>query len=1348
MNLPIGPSGYFSLDQFVKTELVKQIQKTVVDNHIARNGVSGLSSSVSKKALNAKSKVPEGIAMGEQLNGEFIPIIYGFMGMTNKQFDEGQKPSEVDTEKTVQQVRIAVSEGPIIGMAKPQGSSLYNFDLIPYSTGYQKDVLKAVVVDEQFVIDPRTGVANFKDLKYRMTLGEGNLDYKQNGQIEKHNPEISDGSDPDLDITDAANDTITQKRLNDLTDVQAGRGENYVLYWNHATSQWEAKAFNTLLNQAGLNYQGGAGGSGGSGGDGGQGGTGGTGGVGPSDGVGIKYTQWNPPPAHVETTGTVKVETTYVTPSTPNATITNAGAPLFNTDAANPYFSTTFDGLSDVSDHIELVVNFPEGLYQEWTTTTTTVNGTITVCETTRPIENSGNLDCLEPDITVAADGQTVTTRTTGSGTVTVHYVFTKQLCGREFILHQGSSSLSDTFRGSMSRTIDVPISSMNAGATHEEDGSPIIGAIDGSAGDCNATDVEKFKFGVWDLDDYLTAYPRQILNADDTIKAYVWITNKTTDDAYTTSTNAYLKAITVCDAINAYDNTYSTGTQNASPFTALAPDHEHEWERGYTANTTAAAFSVANARCQLTTVSSGDWLDEANKYPGPLQVWDYTSQGHPGDTGSVGQTGTTGTTGSAGQSGTAQAPQPDPIPSVESSNSIYAGNGTSGVFTLSAVTVIHSDPLENITVTISVPSSAGDLDVVTVHGSVSATGRGSHQLTLIGTQANLQTTLSSGLKFTSSTAAQGDITITMLASGNGGNSTETYLIRTQAQVEPVAPTFTITISGATGDFRCFVRDKAIMNTISASGTVNDIAAAVAQEINDYNSIPDWTAEAVNNVITVTGPQALGSSYNGVIPDNQAVGGNLMAVFITPIGGGVSSSRVSQPSTNTTKIASPKNFVKFGEYSNLLNDVDVAWAEVVYRPEQDAGTSNLSEIGVIIAGRRDIQEPINDTFLTFDQWLGYNFNHPVSAISESATDGITFSQNAASHFYEYLTNTRYGLGSEIKLHNFPYDAWVQFHRDVYDAMAWCEDYGIKTNGIIFGQESKIEALQNIAATFAGRFTYVNGYPRLLFEGQCYDHDYTHTNRTNGTQSQYTRLATIKKLVNQSNCANLVYSANAMDNIFNKVNVPYNDRGNFFKTKNATYEVAQQSADYPFDFDRETTVEYWGVGDERLAQFLAANFFETESVNSETVSYVAGWDHFDVFPNDLIMLNDALRVDQQFVGGRVVSDNGDGTVTLDRDCGSGVIYVTDSFGNICTGTASGTTATVAAQQGEYYNPNTQSYETVTGYFLEGAVWNMDANTQNLYRVIAIEESEDGIYAVTAQKHDVDKYDRVRQHADQY
>ena len=48
----------------------------------------------------------------------------------------------------------------------------------------------------------------------------------------------------------------------------------------------------------------------------------------------------------------------------------------------------------------------------------------------------------------------------------------------------------------------------------------------------------------------------------------------------------------------------------------------------------------------------------------------------------------------------------------------------------------------------------------------------------------------------------------------------------------------------------------------------------------------------------------------------------------------------------------------------------------------------------------------------------------------------------------------------------------------------------------------------------------------------------------------------------------------------------------------------------------------------------------------------------------------------------------------------------------------------------------------GSFVKHAVWN-EYTTELVanYRVVAVEESEDGIYAVTAHKHDSDKYTRI-------
>ena len=1282
------------LGQYIKTTLAQELQKSQIGNFVKQKGAPKLIAEVNKSKIGEKPKTADGIDMGLQVEPGVIPIVYGHVGMSNTQFDLGQKPSDVDAKFTTQTIKMAISEGPIRGVATRLDDNSISF----YPPSDNKNNFKAVLLNDSFVMETN-GAINYKDVKLEVTLGDGTTN-KQTATIQSTNPVT------DQEI-EAVNDTTNDKLLNDLGDVQAGKGENHVLYWNGIAERWEAKSFNDLLGEAGATYDGGAGGVGGDGGAGGSGGLGGTGGVGPSDGTGVWYTQWNPPPVHAELENVVsKSETTYVTPPTVIDEITSAGAPLFNKDAVDPYFTTTFTGLSENSTSVDLSINFPQGIYQEFTTVVTTVNGVITLCGTERPLDNSGNLNCLpEPSVTLSADGQTLTEKFVESGTVTVNYVLTKELCGRKFILHQGSEAISGEFRGSYSAPITIPVSGMNGGATALEGGDGLFGAIDG-VGDCNATEVEKFKFGnpregsngVWELQDYTNAYPKQIINASDPITAYVWITNKTADDAYTISTNAYLKAITVCDPTNIFESDVTTATPSASPFGALAPDHAHAWDSAYVANTDAVAFAMSNARCNITTITSGDWNNDDDRYPDPLQVWDYAAQETPGGSGNGGAAGAIGSGGTAGTSGSVTVPQLTPIPTVEmKSDSSYSGDGVADTVTLPQVTVTNSDTAAGNTLVISVDS--GTVDINAISGSTVATNRNTASMTLSGVIADLEATLSNGLKYYSTTATTGDVTISFEITANGQTSTHSRKIRSEAVTEYVAPTFEITVTGTSGYFRCeTLTNKFIMNMINGSGTTDEIAEQIKVAINDKtDGSPNWTATRSTNVVTVTGPDILGASYNGVTPSNGATSTPLLATNITTITDGVSPSRTTQPKQNTknlkSKLLPPLSF------TNPLTAGDVSFAQLAYRPDQEDGNTDIAEVGFYIAGRV-IQEP-TEVFSSFTQWKNAGY-----------TSTPSIAQLTAWIFFDYLTNTTYGLGNDLKLSD---DQKEILYKDIWDAAGWCaiqpiasntDTFASTLNGIIYGAESKFEALQKIANRMYAKFVYLNGNPRLIYEGSAYE------------WGNYT--PTIKKLVNQSNTANIIYQGGSIDNIFNVINVKYNEPAINFRLTEVQYRNSASIAKYG---ERETTIELWGCTDKQEALWHGAWAYETEATNAEIVTYIAGWDHFDVLPGDLIYLNDTLRVSTSPSGGRVTAVNGT-TLTLDRTS-SGTIAVMGDDGVIYSGSASGTTAVMSG-----------------GSFVKHAVWN-EYTTELVanYRVVAVEESEDGIYAVTAHKHDPAKYSRI-------
>ena len=1285
----------FDLGQFVKTKVAQQIQQSQIGNFVKQKGAPAIISTILKQILGEKPKAHEGVDMGQQVEPGVIPVVYGHVGMSNTQFDLGQKPSDIDPEFVTQEVRMPISEGSIIGVAKR-----LNDNEVSFFTGDNTEHLKQVVINDSFVIDPSTNVANFKDIKFEITKGDG-TSTKQTATITDYNPLLVELVD-DVKI-EALNDPTNTKLLNDLGDVQAGKGENYVLYWNNDAGRWEAKSFNSLLNETGATYDGGAGGTGGTGGDGGTGGGGGTGGVGPATG-GIKYTQWNPPPVHVETEGTLKTTTTITEPpATGTTVVTGKGAPLRRTDQSTPYFSTDIDfaEVDEAVDEINVTTFFPDGIYKEIKTVATTVDGTITRCGTTRPIANSGNLDCddLTPAVTVAPDGKTSTTQTREAGEVRVYVVLTTTLCSREFVLHEFGYTVNARKIGGYKHTKSFKLSEMNAGSgaivTGPNAGTQQIGALDGSEGDCNATDLQKFKFSNFTLQDYLDAYPDQIVQAANQVKVYAWIDNKfdgEDEDEFSISTNTFLHAVDVCKPIDDFEKKYSVGVTTATPFKLFEPDHGFQ---NYIAEPDTEPYELNKARC-YSEVISGSFSTVAP--PQPLIVDDGTVAGASGDAGSSGSSGSSGSAGTAGTQGSVTVPSTPDVPFAEmSKDSSYSGDGVADTVTLPKVTVTNADASASNTLVISVEK--GTVDVTTVQGSVSASNRNSASMTLIGTKDNLQTTLDSGLKFSSTTATTGDVTITFAISSSEGASETTREIRSQAITNYEAPSFTITVTGTSGKFKCLVRGKLIMNTITASGTTSEIAEQIKVAINDYTTgVPDFTATRSNNVVTVTGPVGLGNTYNGIQPTNGALS-PLLTTSISQIAGGVSPSRITQPK-QTTKTLKAK-FIPALAFTNPLTASDVSFAQVKYRPAQGDGETDLSELGFFIGGRDQIEEPSN-IGVSFSAWKSAGY---------SSTKG--WSNNPAWVFFDYLTNTTFGLGNDIILDS---EQKEQLYADIYNASLWCKQNptgnalqnAARFNGLFYGAESKFEALQKIADSMFAKFLYLNGNPRLFYDGQSF------------AFGSYT--PTIKKLVNQTNSAEIIYQGGSVDNIFNVINVKWNNPDNYFRLEDVQYRNATSIAKFG---ERETTIELTGCTSKQQALWHGAWMFETEQANSETVTYIAGFDHYDVIPGDLILLNDTLRVDTQTTGGRVSSVSGD-TLTLDRNAGSGSIAVMDQSGVMRTGTVSGTTATMSGSHG----------------YLEGAVFNTYSGTlYGNYRVVAIEESEDGIYAVTAHKHDPDKYTRI-------
>ena len=341
----------------------------------------------------------------------------------------------------------------------------------------------------------------------------------------------------------------------------------------------------------------------------------------------------------------------------------------------------------------------------------------------------------------------------------------TTTLCSREFVLHEFGYTVNARKIGRHKHTKSFKLSEMNAGSgaivTGPNAGTQQIGALDGSEGDCNATDLQKFKFSNFTLQDYLDRYPDQIVKAANQVKVYAWIDNKfdgEDEDEFSISTNTFLHAVDVCKPIDDFEKKYSIGDTTQTNYQLFKPDHGFQ---NYIAEPDTEPYELNKARC-YSEVISGSFSTVAP--PQPLIVDDGTVAGASGDAGSSGSSGSSGSAGTAGTQGSVTVPSTPDVPFAEmSKDSSYSGDGVADTVTLPKVTVTNADASASNTLVISVEK--GTVDVTTVQGSVSASNRNSASMTLIGTKDNLQTTLDSGLKFSSTTATTGDVTITFAIS-------------------------------------------------------------------------------------------------------------------------------------------------------------------------------------------------------------------------------------------------------------------------------------------------------------------------------------------------------------------------------------------------------------------------------------------------------------------------------------------------------------------------------------------------------------------------------------------------------
>lgn len=330
-------------------------------------------------------------------------------------------------------------------------------------------------------------------------------------------------------------------------------------------------------------------------------------------------------------------------------------------------------------------------------------------------------------------------------------------------------------------------------------------------------------------------------------------------------------------------------------------------------------------------------------------------------------------------------------------------------------------------------------------------------------------------------------------------------------------------------------------------------------------------------------------------------------------------------------------------------------------------------------------------------------------------------------FYDILTNDRYGLGEFIDAAKV--DKW-----SLYMIGQYCDQLipsGYKNpqdqdimeprfsfNGTINNREEAYAVLQQITTAWRGM-----GY---WSRGQVF--------------ASADMPADPVKLVSRANIiGEFEYSGTAMKARHSVAVVTWNDPADFYRP---TPEVVINEEMLRRFGWREKPVQLRGVTSRGLAHRHGKWILDTEQNETETVSYVAAWDHADIVPGNIIAVSDPHKAAVR-AGGRIVSVTGT-TIVLDATFQntpgeSYSLMATMPSGQVVTrpilgfSTTTTTNDTVLIGSAFPSAPQVASMWAITGTDI----------VPRLYRVLSLEEVEKHQFRITALFHDPNKYARVEQ-----
>ena len=677
-----------------------------------------------------------------------------------------------------------------------------------------------------------------------------------------------------------------------------------------------------------------------------------------------------------------------------------------------------------------------------------------------------------------------------------------------------------------------------------------------------------------------------------------------------------------------------------------------------------------------------------------PCPTNDGTAQGAPGASGAAGATGATGVPPTINIPAAPDCPTFS-IPTASSSSAIYTPGTNNDMPTVQAGTNLAND---QVTVLVTVAQGNGTIGG-TPTGSAAITNNNSKAVTIAGPVADVNTVLDN-LVYSSSASDTGDVRFDATVTDSAGTSetiTDISLLERSTESAGATGSLTITPSG-TGDLTALNFD-----TVSLlNGTVTSATATTIKDaINAKTTVPNFTATESAGVVTVTAPLGFGEKINKKGFTGTTTG--TLALSMTLFSGGA-----KKTSKNTDKFGTSNE----AEVQGVLTNTEAGQAfDAIYFPNvasirveypQDAEHSDL----MFLYRGKHVATP-----------TGYSDTgvHPSSWNYASFTE--QYSNNPAWIFWDWLTNERYGLGNDIVLTAANQTVLLQdlFEASAHNNQSVNSERRFTCNTIISGSAEKLATLDSIASTMNAKTYWYKGQLRLWQD----------------------RAGTTERVVNQTNTQEIAYTGASSRSLTNFVTTSFNSPQKMFKEDSVVSELRESIVKTG---PLKKNVFAFGCTSRNQAVRYGNWIIHTDKTNVESVRYIAGLDHYDAQPGQIVSLEDSNRYTANRRGVRITSVLGTG-ITLDSDTGlSGVGNSIDI--QLEDGTVHSTTITLGSVS------NGQQSATLgssTSGIAVGAVANIytTSNGARLYRITDVHELDGNRYEVSAVFYDPNKYTIIEQ-----